>query len=117
MISEDDLKECILLSKTNKSVKAMLEDYTIYVESPLVDSYLMAYDLIKSWRGELNDNKESVRLMSSEDKVFDRAFKVVDKLADMVDNLDRIRSKMTPEQIEDVEKKRSMNKIKDKLVL
>ncbi len=117
MIGDDDLKECISLSKTNKSVKAMLEDYMIYAESPLVDSYLMAYDLIKSWRDELNDNKASVKIMSSEDKVFDRAFKVVDKLADMVDNLDRIRNKMTPEQIKDVEKQRTMNKIKDKLIL
>lgn len=117
MISEDNIKECISVAKGNKAVKALLEDYMIYAESPLVDSYLMAYELIKSWRDELKDNKDSVRIMSAEDKVFDRAFKVVDKLADMVDNLDRIRTKMTPEQIKDVEKMRTMNKIKDKLIL
>jgi hypothetical protein len=110
MITEEQIQECQDLALKNDSVKALLEAFLIYHESPYSDIYLSGFEMIDSWRDEIKQNASSIKIMSTDDKKFERAFAIMKSLSSLVESLDEIRGKMLPKQREDVDMARKHKK-------
>lgn len=117
MLDKEVVDQCNQLAQKHPAVKYLMEAYSILADSPYKDSYLIIYDLIDNWQSELKDNASKIKLLQAEDKAFDRAFKLATTMPELIAGLDSIRDKMTPEQREDVDKKRKAKKSEGKIVI
>lgn len=117
MIDKDLMDQCRSLAIKHPAVRGLLDSYLMLAESPYKDSYLTVYSLIDNWQEELRANASKVRLLQAEDKAFDRAFKLATAMPDLISGLDSIRDKMSPDQKEDVDKKRKAKKSEGKIVI
>jgi len=117
MLDKETIDQCSKLAETHPAVNRLIEAYSMLADSPYKDSYLVIYDLIDNWQCELKENAGKVKLLQAEDKSFDRAFKLATGMPDLISGLDSIRDKMTPEQKEDVDKKRKAKKSEGKIVI
>lgn len=117
MIGDDDLEECRKIAIKHPAVQKLLASYSVLMESPYADSYLTGHKILTSWNKEIEDNKNSFKLLQTEDKHFDRAFKVITSFDSIITALDNIRQKMTPEQREDVDKKKKLKKMSETVVI
>ena len=86
-----------------KELKAKL---AIYESNPfLVESYEAICYQLSSWNDQLK--KQPIDLFAeSTQKEFDRAFKFFAEIDTIYDTLDRLRSRMSPQEQTDVENKR-----------
>lgn len=126
MISEEILKDLEKLSIKHESVKALLEEWKYFIESPYAETYRTIKEQIKDWNEQLKIKPEELRkrvigedqdgkviavdwtpgkvdLFGDKDnKEFERVFKYFCDVDLMLKTLESIRSKMSPEEIEDV---------------
>jgi hypothetical protein len=117
VLQKSEVDEILALSKQHPVVKRLYDAFRMYDESPYVDVYTTCYSMISSWQNELDENKGEFRIKDTEDKKFDRAFNVVKGMGDLIEKLDGIRQKMTPDQKMEADKKRRTKKLEDKIVL
>lgn len=131
-ITEDQIAKLKELAKKNTDVAALLDFYQIVTESPYYDTYITLYSQIQDWNDQLtikpereiivdNDGiKETgkitpgkIDLFADKDsKEFERVFKYFSDIVGILDAMDAIRGKLTPEQQKDAAKDRRLTKNK-----
>lgn len=113
---------------TSPAVKALLQEWKFFMESPYAETYTTIRDQITDWNEQLKIKEDEVRqrvignditgnlitvawipgrvdLFADKDtKDFERVFKYFDGAKSLVETLDAIRSKMTPEEQRDAQK-------------
>lgn len=117
MLQKNEIEEVLRLAEDHPVIKKLYDAYQMYDQSPYVDVYTTCYSMITSWRNELETNKSDFKIKDTEDKKFDRAFNVVKGMGDLIEKLDGIRQKMTPEQRMESDKKRRTRNLEEKVVL
>jgi hypothetical protein len=117
MLPKETMEECVKIARTHPAVARLIDAYNIMANSPYLDSYMVVYDLIEGWQGELKEHSSKIKLLNAEDKAFDRAFKLSTSMPDLIAGLDSIRDKMSPEQKEDADKKRKAKKSEGKIII
>lgn len=96
-----------------KSVKDKLViDYIEYLEkllkSPYANTYLAIYKQIEDWNKQLNE--KNIDLFADKDsKEFDRSFKYFMEASDVLERLDKMRAKMSPQDLEEINKKKPLS--------
>lgn len=88
-----------------RKVKELEEKLAIYENSPYQEAYTGLYVTVKRWSTELKNKAFLISDVEESDiKAFDKAHKVSLSLKDLFEQLDFIRSKMTPIQEADSRK-------------
>ena len=117
MLSSQEVEEIKSLSQQYPAVSRLYDAFVMYDESPYVESYLSVRGMIDHWRKELDENRVEFNIKDTEDKKFERAFIVVKGMAELIEKLDEIRQKMTPEQKLEADKKSRAKKLEDKIAI
>lgn len=84
-----------------------------FKESPYVNSYIGLYATIERWSNELKNKAFSISSVEEDDmKAFDKAHKVSTSMKDLFDQLEFLRSKITPAQ--EIESRKEASSIFEK---
>jgi len=137
MIPEDKIAELEKLAQKNEAVAELLEFYRTAIESPYYDTYITLYSQIQDWNDQLtikpereiivdNDGiKETgkvtpgkIDLFADKDsKEFERVFKYFSDIVSILNALDAIRLKLTPQQQEDIKKNQQLKKMGNQVAI
>lgn len=117
MLQKNEIEEVLRLAENYPVIKKLFDAYQMYDQSPYVDVYTTCYGMITLWRNELEENKSDFKIRDTEDKKFDRALNVIKGMGDLIEKLDSIRQKMTPEQKMEADKKRRTKNLEEKVVI
>jgi len=101
MITSEE--EELLRQNTDPLVIRLLDEHLAITKSQKVNAYLMLYDLIDSWTGEMTENAGSFKILHAEDKIFERALKLAKELPDLIASTEAM---VSPEQREEAVSKR-----------
>jgi hypothetical protein len=86
-------------------VEELEKKLAVYESSPYKDSYLGVYMTVTRWSKELKDKTFEISSTSDDDvKAFEKAHKASTTMKTLFEQLDFLRSKLLPEQMEDVKK-------------
>ena len=123
MFTPDEIKVIEKLAEKNEVVKKLYEQWSEFYLSPYFKTYITLYRQIEDWNDQLtikkgteveriyNEGKESERrethihgkidlFGSKDDKEFERAFKYFSDVITILNTLDNIREKISPEEAE-----------------
>lgn len=93
------------MDKKDKEIQDLKDRLAVYESSPYSNAYIGLYETIDRWAGELKTTNFSIVATEDDDmKAFEKAHKVATSMKTLFDQLDFLRSKMTPQQQEDVKK-------------
>jgi hypothetical protein len=86
-------------------IKELEAKLAIYESSPYKEAYLGVYMTVTRWSNELKDKTFEISSTSDNDvKAFEKAHKASTTMKALFEQLDFLRSKLLPEQIEEVKK-------------
>lgn len=93
------------MDKKDKEIEELKARLEVYEGSPYSNAYIGLYETIDRWSGELKTTNFSIQNTGDDDmKAFEKAHKVATSMKVLFDQLDFLRSKMTPQQQDDVKK-------------
>lgn len=113
-INKQELEDLEELAQSNPIVLKLLTQWKEFYNSPYYDTYITLYNQIKDWNEQLiikevtivGENNEEKKVMlgrvdlfgSKDEKDFDRVWKYLSDSVTILEQLDKIRAKLTPEE-------------------
>ena len=104
----------LLLKHKDDSVKTLAKEYMHIMTSPYYDTYITMFNQLRNWNEQLKIGDEETIMVGSveaktqkgkidlfadkDTKDFDRAFKYFSDVVSLCDALEKMKSKLTPEE-------------------
>lgn len=113
-MKEDTLNELEQIARTTPCVSELLHEYKAIMQSPSLKLYVTLQAQIEDWTDQLTiaDGKGKIDLFADKDtKEFDRAFKFFTEALTLSETLEKLRSKLSPKELEDIQKSKKMGKL------
>ena len=89
----------------DKKIEILQQELEKYKKSPYHSAYLALYMTIERWNKDLKENHFSILATDDSDiKAFDKAHKASLSMKDLYEQLDFFRTKITPIELEEVQK-------------
>ena len=117
-MTDDALRQLREMGLREPLVAELVKEYDAIMSSEVLETYMTLKAHVRDWNDQLRIEKSAGKTKGridlfahKETKEFDRVFRYFSEIDSIIGTLERLRSKLTPSEVEDVKAKAKLNKI------